>query len=149
MSTIERQYATFRIGDLLLGIDIHQVQEINRNLRITPIPHAPCAVRGVINLRGEVVTVIDLCRVLGLPPGKESRLARNIIVNEGGEQMGFLVDSVADVITCSSDDIDPLPENLEGLDQTFFEGVFKLEDNLLIIVNVAQTLAAVCDHSAC
>lgn len=141
----ELQFASFQIADLLLGIDIHQVQEINRNLELTPVPHAPPAVRGVINLRGEVVTVVDLRCVLGLEPSEFTRLSRNVIVNHGGERIGLLVDAVADVITCSSDEIDPLPENLGGLDHSFFDGVFKLDASLLVLLNVAQTLSTVCE----
>lgn len=143
MATGELQFASFQIGDLLLGIDIHQVQEINRNLQLTPVPHAPEAVRGVINLRGEVVTVIDLRRVLGLAPAEVTRSTRNVIVHHGDEQIGLLVDCVADVVTASADEIDPLPENLSGLDHSFFEGVFKLEQGLLVILNVTHTLSTV------
>ncbi|HTN76014.1 MAG TPA: chemotaxis protein CheW [Pirellulaceae bacterium] len=139
----ELQLASFQIGDLLLGIDIHQVQEINRNLDLTPVPHAPDSVRGVINLRGEVVTVIDLRRVLGLPAVECTRLTRNVIVNNGGEQVGLLVDCIADVVKSFVDDIDPLPENLGGLDHGFFQGVVKLEAGLLVILNVEQTLGVV------
>jgi purine-binding chemotaxis protein CheW len=137
------QCATFAIGDLLLGIDIHQVREINRNTGITPVPHAPPAVRGVINLRGEVVTVIDLRRVLGLPPAELTRSSRTVVVNHGAERIGFLVDAIADVITAENAEIDPLPENLSGVDQSFFQGVFKLEQGLLVILNVDEALAAV------
>ena len=141
----ELQFASFQIADLLLGIDIHQVQEINRNLELTPVPHAPTAVRGVINLRGEVVTVVDLRCVLGLPAAEFTRLTRNVIVNYAGERIGLLVDAVADVITCSANDIDPLPENLGGVDHSYFEGVFKLTEKLLVVLNVVQTLSTVCE----
>ena len=143
----ELQFASFRLGDLLLGIDIHQVQEINRNLDITPVPHSPPAVRGVINLRGEVVTVIDLRAVLGLPAVDSSRLTRNVVVQQGGERIGLLVDSIADVVKTFVDDIDPLPENLGGIDHSFFTGVVKLDEGLLVIMNVTQTLDAVCGAS--
>lgn len=139
-STTELQFASFQVGDLLLGIDIHQVREINRNVQLTPVPHAPEAVRGVINLRGEVVTVVDLRSVLGLPPTEFNRSTRNVIVKLGNEQISLLVDRVADVISCVSDEIDPLPENLAGFDGNYFSGVFKLEQGLLIVLNVSETL---------
>lgn len=141
--TGEIQLATFCLGDLLLGINIHQVQEINRNLEITPVPHAPEAVRGVANLRGEVVSIIDLGRVLGLAPAEITRLTRNVIVQDGGEQVGLLVDRIADVVSANVDEMDPLPENLGDLDADYFQGVFKLDDNLLVVLNVSRTLAAV------
>jgi purine-binding chemotaxis protein CheW len=139
----ELQFASFQIGDLLLGVDIHQVREINRNLQIAPVPHTPETVRGVINLRGEVVTVIDLRRVLGLPPAEFTRATRNVIVNSGGERIGLLVDAVADVITCEADDIDTLPENLSDVEQRLFAGVFKLEQGLLVVLKVEETLSSI------
>lgn len=144
----EMQFATFQVGELLLGIDIHQVQEINRNLQLTPVPHAPEAIRGVINLRGEVVTVVDLRRVLGLSPTEFSRSTRNVIIKHAGEQISLLVDRVADVITCQSDDIDPLPENLGSFDGCYFRGVFKLDQGLLIVLNVNETLQSLAEPAA-
>ena len=83
------QLATFQVGDLLMGIPIECVQEINRNLETTSIPHAPAHIRGVINLRGEVATVIDLRRVLGLPPTEISSSSRNLIVRTIDESIGL------------------------------------------------------------
>ncbi|WP_425614085.1 chemotaxis protein CheW [Anatilimnocola sp. NA78] len=145
VSGSELQFASFQVGDLLLGIDIHQVQEINRNLNLTPVPHAPDAVQGVINLRGEVVTVIDLRRVLGLPAAEFTRSTSNVIIKHTGEQVGLLVDKVAEVITCHSVDIDPLPENLGGIDSCFFSGVIKLQQHLLVVLNVTQALQSLAE----
>jgi purine-binding chemotaxis protein CheW len=142
------QFASFQVGDLLLGIDIRQVQEINRNLQITPVPHAPAAVCGVINLRGEVVTVVDLRTVLGLEKLEFSRSTRNVIIKHGGEQIGLLVDSVAEVVTCQADDTDSLPENLSGRESVCFSGVYKLPQGLLVLLNVAETLAALGETTA-
>jgi purine-binding chemotaxis protein CheW len=142
------QFASFQVGDLLLGIDIRQVQEINRNLQITNVPHAPVAVKGVINLRGEVVTVIDLRTVLGLDTLEFNRTTRNVILKHAGEQIGLLVDSVAEVITCQAEDIDPLPENLGGRESACFSGVYKLPQGLLVVLNVAETLASLGETAA-
>lgn len=142
------QFASFQVGDLLLGIDIRQVQEINRNLQITPVPHAPAAVCGVINLRGEVVTVIDLRTVLGLEKLEFSRSTRNVILKHAGEQIGLLVDSVAEVVTCQADDTDSLPENLSGRESVCFSGVYKLPHGLLVLLNVAEILAALGETAA-
>ncbi len=143
----EQEFITFYLGDLLLGIDIHHVQEINRNVSMTPVPHTPPAVRGVINLRGEVVMVVDLNTVLGLPPAAVSRENRNVIVKNGGEQIGLLVDRVADVIRAHTDELDPMPENLRGIDQRFFKAVYKLESGLLVILDVDVTLAGICQEA--
>jgi purine-binding chemotaxis protein CheW len=143
----EQEFITFYLGDLLLGIDIHQVQEINRNLEMSPVPHAPNAVRGVINLRGEVVMVVDLREVLGLPPASLTRSNRNVIVKNGGEQIGLLVDRVADVVRASCDELDPMPGNLRGIDQQFFHSVYKMESGLLVILDVDVTLAGICQEA--
>ena len=137
------QFATFYLGDLLLGIDIQQVQEINRVLEFTRIPHAASAVRGVINLRGEVVTVVDLRLALRLPKASVTRRTRNVIVNSGEEAIGLIVDQIADVITARADEIDPRPENISGIDNTFFRGVYKLSHGLLVILNVDDILSAI------
>jgi len=147
VSAGEQEYITCYLGDLLLGIDIHQVQEINRNIEMTPVPHAPRAVRGVINLRGEVVLVVDLREVLGLAPTALNRSNRNVIVKNGGEQIGLLVDRVADVVRANTDDLDPMPENLRGIDQRFFKAVYKLELGLLVILDVNVTLASISNET--
>jgi purine-binding chemotaxis protein CheW len=137
------QLASFWLGDMLLGIDIQQVQEINRNLQLTRVPHAAPAVRGVINLRGEVVTVIDLRTVLKLPQVPVSRESRNVIVTSGNDQIGLLVDRVADVITASHEEVGPRPGNLDRVDASFFSGVLTLDSGLLVILDIEETLAAV------
>lgn len=137
----EVEYATFHVGDVLLGIPIREVQEINRNLDLTVVPHAPAAVRGVMNLRGEVVTVIDLRVVFGLSPGEVTRSARNIVLTSGEERISLLVDRIADVVTARKDKIESPPGNLSGIEDRFFSGVYRLENELLLIVDVEEVLA--------
>jgi purine-binding chemotaxis protein CheW len=133
--------ATFYVGDLLLGIDIRVVREINRQLEFTPVPHSPSQVRGVINLRGEVVTVMDLRTILGLGKTDVSKYARNVIVHSGMEQIGLLVDRVADTVCVSADAIEPVPANVHGADATMFRGVCRLEADLVVILDVETALA--------
>jgi purine-binding chemotaxis protein CheW len=137
----ELQFVSFVVGELLLGIDIRRVREINRNWNLTVVPHAAQAVCGVINLRGDVVTIVDLRTVLGLPASAPSRERRNIIVHADGEQIGLLADRVSDVIVVEAEQIHPLPENLAGADGEFFQGVFKLDHGLLAILDVERTLS--------
>ncbi len=137
----EQQFATFYVGDILLGVDIRQVQEINRQSEVTPVPHAPSYVRGVINLRGEVTTVIDLRTVLGLPQAEASRECRNLIVNSQGESIGFLVDRISDILALRSDQITPAPSNLNGIQSRFFSGVHVLETGIVVLLNVEEALA--------
>lgn len=135
------EIATFSVGENLIGVDIRQVQEINRNMRIASVPLVPSRVRGVINLRGEVVTVIDLRTVLGLEPIEINRSARNIVLSSGGERIGLLVDSISDVVTAPSTDIVDAPGNLSGVDGRYFRGVLKLDGELLLVLDVDEVLA--------
>jgi len=137
----ELQLATFYVGDILLGIDIQQVQEINRQLDVTDVPHSPNYVRGVINLRGDVATVVDLRTILGLPSAEVTRESRNLIVHSQGETIGFLVDRISDILTIGSNEISPSPTTLEGVDGSLFKGVFKLETELLIVLDVDAVLS--------
>ncbi len=139
--TEELQYATFYVGDLLLGIDIRLVQEINRQLDITPVPNAPKHVRGVINLRGEVATVLDLRTVLGLPEGEESRTTRNLIVHSQDEAIGLWVDRISDILTLRPDQISDSPSNVDGVDGKFFLGVHTLDTEICVLLDVEQVLS--------
>lgn len=137
----EPKFATFYVGETLMGIEIRQVEEINRLLEVTPVPQAPPYVRGVINLRGEVVTVIDLRQMLGLPAAVAARDSRNVIVDSHGERIGLMVDRVADVVETSADAIDRPPPNLSGVDGRFFAGVCQLATGLLVLLDVEAVLA--------
>jgi purine-binding chemotaxis protein CheW len=137
----ETDYVTMYVGDMLLGIDIAVADEINRHVDVTPVPHAPKFVRGVLNLRGEVVTVVDLRMILGLPPTEGSSGARTVIVRSEGEQIGLRVDRVADVVRAKSDQIAAVPPNLNGVDGRFFKGVFQLASELLVVLDIQVALA--------
>ncbi|MCO6043801.1 chemotaxis protein CheW [Aeoliella sp. ICT_H6.2] len=132
--------ATFYVGDMLLGLEIDQVQEINRCLDVTTVPHAPNWVRGVINLRGDVVTVIDLRTVLGLERGTVTKDSRNLIVNLSGELVGLCVDRIADIITVAKDDVIPPPSNISVVDQKFFSGVATIEQDIVAVLNLNEAL---------
>src|SRR5262245_12783505 len=108
----EQQYATFYVGPVLLGVDIRIVQEINRQSEITEVPHAPSHVRGVINLRGEVATIVDLRTMFGLSRISTTRESRNLIVHSRGEAIGLLVDQISDILTLRADEVGPPPANI-------------------------------------
>ena len=135
------EFATFYVGDLLIGTNILQVEEINRHLDLTPVPHAPVHVQGVINLRGEVVTVMDLRTILGLPRGEVTKDSRNVVVTSKGEQIGLLVDRIADVVRAATDHIDRPPANVNGVDGRFFRGVYKLDAELMVVLDIDAVLA--------
>jgi len=136
----EVELATFWVGELLLGADIRQVREINRHFELTPVPHAPACVRGVINLRGDVVTVVDLATILGLGQTEITKHARNVIVQSRGEHIGLLVDRVADTIRVPADAVEPPPANLHGADASLFTGVYRLEQDLVVLLDVGAAL---------
>lgn len=136
------EIASFYLGDALMGVGIENVEEINHHVALTPVPHAPACVRGVMNLRGSVVTVIDLRTLLGLEPGVISRQTCNVVVRSGGEQIGLLADKVGDVVLARRQAIEPPPANVAGTEGRFLRGVCKLERELLIILDVEQVLAA-------
>ena len=137
----EIQLVTFYLGDLLLGLQIDQVQEINRRLDLTCVPHSPESVRGVINLRGEVVTVIDLKSVLGMELTEVSQQTRNLIVNVEGELVGLCVDQISDIITIPRESVSDPPSNISEVDGKFFEGVYTMEREIVAILNIVEALS--------
>jgi purine-binding chemotaxis protein CheW len=137
----ELQFATFYVGRMLLGVDIRVVQEINRQSEITNVPHAPEYVRGVINLRGEVATVVDLRTILGLPKTERSRQTRNLIVHHRGESIGLLVDRISDILTLRADEIDPPPTNVDGVAGRLMSGVCTLDSEIVVLLDIDEVLA--------
>ncbi|HHC25001.1 MAG TPA: chemotaxis protein CheW [Desulfobacterales bacterium] len=133
-----RQFVTFGIDDYLLGIDILKVREINRVLDITPVQHARTYVRGLINLRGQTVTVFDLGRRLGLALRKIAEESHNIILKN--DAVGLLVDSIRDVVVAQDDEIEQPPANVGGIEGKFIEGIVKLEKDLLVILSAEKIL---------
>ena len=138
----EVELATFYVADLLLGIPIQEMEEISRCCDVTPVPGAPPSVRGVMSLRGEVVTVLDLRVVLGLDKTECAKQTRNVIVHSHGERIGLLVDRVADVVRARTADLLPPPANLSGLETTLFKAVHRTESELLALLDVAAVTAA-------
>ncbi|GAF89720.1 unnamed protein product [marine sediment metagenome] len=134
------ELATFYVGEALCGMDILKIQEINKLLEMTEVPQAPEYVKGILNLRGQIVTVIDLGRKLDLSPTQVSGTSRNIIVNSTDEYIGLLVDRISDVERADWDKIEHAPANIGGIQGKFFEGVFKSKDHLIGILNAEEVL---------
>ncbi len=134
------QLTTFYIGDQLLGVPIDCVQEIIRNLSTTRLPHAPPHVCGVINLRGEVATVLDLSLILGYGPSELKRTSRNMIVRTSQEPIGLWVERVADIISAPVESITQPPGNIIGTEARFFRGVYQLRDEIVVILNLDEIL---------
>ncbi len=135
------ELCTFFVGDHLFGIDILKVQEINKNPTITAVPQSQEFIVGVMNLRGRIVTVIDLGRKLGLSftvPGKESR---TIIVNSQDEYIGLLVDRIGDVTPVNTEKVEPHPANIDDVLGNFTQGVLKTGAGLIGILDAESVLA--------
>lgn len=136
----EVQLATFYVGDLFVGIELEKVQEVNRRTELVPTPGAPPQVRGVVNLRGEVVTVLDLRWILGLPTIEVGPQSRNVVTQADGELIGLLVDRVADIVSISNADISPAPPNLD-IDAEFVRGVYRTQKEILLVLKLERVLS--------
>ncbi len=129
------QYCTFWVDELYLGIDALTVQEVLRNPGLTPVPLAPPAVRGLINLRGQIVTAIDLGARLGRTP-TERRM--NVVVRTGDGSASLLVDKIADVVQVPRAGHEAVPTTLSGVAREHLKATCPLESSLLLILDVAR-----------
>lgn len=135
------QLSCFYVGNALSGIDINQVQEINKELEMTRVPLSPEYVLGIMNLRGKIVTIIDLGKKLGLNQGKRSDKSRIIILNWNDEYVGFFVDRIADVVMANTKDIASPPSNIKGLRGKYFQGVYHYKKELVAILDTDAVLS--------
>ncbi|WP_218353199.1 chemotaxis protein CheW [Alteromonas lipotrueiana] len=135
------QWVTYRLGDETYGINVMQVQEVLRYTEIAPVPGAPDYVLGIINLRGNVVTVIDTRSRFGLPPSDTTDNTRIVIIESDEQVVGILVDSVAEVVYLKSSDIDSAPNVGTEESAKFIQGVSNREGELLILVDLNKLLS--------
>lgn len=129
------QLATFRVAELLLGVDVRRVQEVMRALPMTRIPLAPPTVRGLINLRGQIVTGIDLRRRLGLADRAEGAASMNVVLWTQDGPVSFLVDEIGDVLDVRGAPLEPPPETLDGPAREVVRGVYPLKGRLLHLID--------------
>lgn len=139
-STKLLQLVSFKIGDEEFGVDILSVQEINRMLQITRVPNSPNFVEGVINLRGKVIPVIDLRIKLNMERTEYSPDTRIIVVEINNQTVGFIVDSVKEVLRIPESIMEAPPELAAGVDSRYITAVGKLEDRLLILLDLEKVL---------
>ncbi len=136
------QLVTFSIGSEEFGVDILKVVEIIRIMDITKVPRAPAFVEGVINLRGLVIPIIDLRRRFGLSVKAMDQETRIIVIEINGMTVGFVVDSVSEVLRIPASTVEPPPPVVAGLDSDYISGVGKLQDKLLILLDLDKLLSA-------
>ena len=134
------ELASFYVGEALCGMDILKVQEINKLIEMTRVPQAPEYVLGILNLRGEIVTIIDLGKKLGLKSTEMSDKTRNIIVNSNGEHIGLMVEQISDVILVEWEKVEAPPANIGDVQGEYFTGVFKTKNRLIGILDVEKVL---------
>jgi purine-binding chemotaxis protein CheW len=135
------ELATFYVGNALCGMDILKVQEINKIMQMTKVPQAPDYVLGILNLRGQIVTILDLSKKLGLGETDISQDTRNIIVNSSGGHVGLLVRQISDVVEANMAKKEPPPANMSGIQGEFFTGVYKTETKLIGILDIDKVLS--------
>ncbi len=153
----ERQFVSLKLGGRLFGIDILLVREIIREFDFTPVEHPLVSVLGLLNLRGQIITVVDPSRVLGMlareiGPGSRCVILKtdtelsHMAMNPSGEDglgpdaVGLVVDGISDVVLVDETEVEKPPANAKGVDGKYLEGVVKLEDNLLLVLAVGGLL---------
>lgn len=136
-----REFVTASIGDQKCGIAVLQVQDVLAPQRITPIPLAPPEVSGSLNLRGRIVTAIDLRIRMGLPEREEGAHTMSIVVEHQNELYSLIVDDVGEVLKVSEKNFERNPATLDPLWRTYSEGVYRLEEGLLVVLDVSTLLS--------
>lgn len=138
----EYQLVVFKIGDEEFGVDISQVREIVRLIEVTYMPKAPAFIEGVVNLRGQIVAVIDLAKRLGISSKPRGDTTRIIVIEIGENTVGMVVDSVSEVLRMSSEDIEEVPSLIETeVPEHYIRGVGKLKDRLLVLLDLSRVLS--------
>jgi purine-binding chemotaxis protein CheW len=142
------QLSTFSVGAYLFGVDVALVQEVVRVQQMTPVPLAPAAIAGLINLRGEVLTAIDLRARLGLPPAEPGREPVNVVVRVDDEPVSLLVDEIGGVLEVSQVPFEQTPATVDERVRDLLLGAYTLPDRLLLALNARRVLDAGADSRA-
>ena len=136
LNTADIQLVTFKMGTEEFGIDILQVQEINRLIEIMKVPKAPYFIEGVINMRGTIIPVVDFRKRFGMPKKDSDKLTRILIIETVEKTVSFIVDEIKEVIRISQNQIEPPPEIISGIGSEYFKGVGKINERLINILDV-------------
>jgi purine-binding chemotaxis protein CheW len=135
-----RQYCTFFIDDLFMAVEVERVQEVLRPQEMTLVPLASRVVKGLINLRGQIVTAVDLRRRLQLPDRAEELRSMNIVVRADGGAISLLVDEIGDVLEVDQASFERPPETLQGVARDLLLGIYKLKDRLLLVLDADKAV---------
>lgn len=140
MSDTSRDFVTVRLCGQLIGIPVLLVHDVLRSQQITRVPRAPGFVAGILNLRGRIVTAIDLRARLGLPPREPDAVTMNIVVEHRGDPYSFVIDTVGDVLRLDAAQVERNPVTLDQRWRNVSDGIYRLENELLVIVDVRRLL---------
>ncbi len=135
------RFCTFRLDTHFLGVGVGTVQEVLRPQQLTRVPLAPPAVAGLLNLRGQIVSAIDLRRRFGLPPGAPDQAMMNLVLRGRHGPISLLVDEIGEVIEVRPDWFEPPPPTLRGSARALVQGAYKLPDRLLLALDAEQAVA--------
>ncbi len=135
------QVVSFKLGSEEYGVDIAQVQEINRMVAVTHVPRAPQFMEGVINLRGQLIPIIDLRTRFAMPRAEHTKNTRIVVTEIGTKRVGMVVDSVSEVLRLPVDQIEDAPDMLTGVDTEYIRGVGKVEDRLIILLDLGRIIS--------
>ncbi|WP_172330924.1 chemotaxis protein CheW [Mangrovicoccus sp. HB161399] len=136
----EIELLSFRVGEQEYSVDIMSVREIRGWTKATPLPHAPSFVRGVINLRGTVLPIVDLASRLGLPSGEDSSRNVIIVVHVDGQTLGLLVNAVSDILSIPQDDMQVPPELAADVSHTFIRALTIYEGRMIRVLNLEAVM---------
>lgn len=151
-----RSYITVKLGEYLFGIDVSMIREVNRSVDITPVSLAPNMIKGLMNLRGQIITVLDPGVCLGFEASTINNSTRCVVLktkDEGSslsinDIVGLLVDNVGDIIPVEDSDLQPPPPNLSDINGQFIQHVIKLEQDLVILLDMEKILEPVKQRNA-
>ena len=138
--TNTKQFCTFFVNGLFFGVEVLKVQEVIRYQEMTRVPLAPAMIEGLINLRGQIVAAIDLRRRLELAAREPGQLPMNVVVRSDDGAVSLLVDEIGDVVEIQDDIYERPPETLKGVARELVQGVYKLKERLLLILDTEKTI---------
>lgn len=134
------ELSILEVGPLTCALGIKDIQEINKHLEITRVANAPNFIRGISNLRGSIITVIDMRIKFGMEPKAFDSNTRIVVIKNQDEQIGLLVDKMLDVVIADIDNFEPTPSNVSGVAGKFFSSIYKMDKKLAAILNTEEIL---------
>jgi purine-binding chemotaxis protein CheW len=142
------QFSTFFVEDLFFGVDVLHVQEVLRAQQMTPVPQAPDVIEGLINLRGQIVTAIDMRRRLDMPRLAADRPPMNMVVSTSDGAVSLLVDEIGDVLDLDASTYERPPDNLDPAARELISGVYKMKDGLLLVLDTERAVEVGGSHAS-